>query len=274
MPMYKCTMIFQQVSPGATTSPVVGPDGRIAGWSESWYRADVSAQMALAIMNDANGLCESRAALLNTSAAVVGQRVQQVSPVGATLVGTTVFGSPLKDLADIPQMSISCYMQGKAAVNRRRVSLRGIPDSKVVGGGYVRAAAFTANLGAFYKSLDGYSFPGHDKSVAGVKVLAVDANGRATLDKANPFAVNTPVRVTRIKELSSGDTRHFSTVVTAQIAPNIVQLDPNRAFIVGLGGRMDSDVVLYFLVDPQEVPIPKITTRKVGRPFDSYRGRR
>jgi hypothetical protein len=171
-------------------------------------------------------------------------------------------------------MSISCVFYAKAAVNRRRISLRGIPDSKVVGGGYVRTAAFSAAVADFYKNLDGYSFPGHDKSVPGAKVLVVDANGRATLDRPVPFALNTPVRITRIKEAGSAEIRHFSSVITAQPAPTVVQLDPNRAVVIGLGGRMDSDVVLYFLVDPDEVPVPKITTRKVGRPFDSYRGRR
>lgn len=274
MPNYKCTMIFHHLAPGATGGFAGGVGSRVAGWSESWYLVSNSARDALELMNNANGLCESRAALLSTSGAIIGQRVQQVSPVGPVLIGQAQFPSPVKELADVPQMAISCVFSGKAVTNRRRISLRGVPDARVVGGGYAKAASFTVSLTAFYKSLSGYSFPGHDRSVPGVRILSCDANGRVILAAPNVLPINTPVRITRIKEIASAEIRNFNSVITAQPFNNIVQLDPNRSAVSGIGGRMDNNTLAYFAVDPDDVPTPTITTRKVGRPSDSYRGRR
>jgi hypothetical protein len=275
MPHTKCTMLMQlRTNVDQPNSPI----SRIGGWSESWYDTNTAIS---AVRPPFIQLCQKRAALLPAGAAVVGQRYQQVDPVGAS--SSTSFSFPgnarfttSSDVlaADMPQNALLCAVIGASVKNTRRFTLRGLPDAVVVGGEYNPGnSAFSTALQAFFNELDLYWFPGRDLSAPTYPLLTIDSLGNFASEQATLFVVNQMVRVLRTKD-ADGRLRGGRFQVETMNPGGYTGKLAGWTFGACKGGKLRADSMIWAQVRPANISIGRQVTRKVGRPFTQYRGRR
>lgn len=263
----KYTMVFELAT--NTTGGSIG--NRVGGWSESWYKSgDVGAAKIALFKN----LCQYRALLLPTSAAVVGQRYQNVDPVGPSSTGRvrspglSAFGT------DVPQLSLLCRIGAVSGANFRQIELRGLPDSLVVEGEYRPQPTFTASLTAYINLLqsDNWQFRGRDLSAPTVPIVTLDQNGAFELSQPLAFGVGDKVQVIRTMDEDGIQSGGFFYIGTATSATT----GTIKNWIGGdnIGGKMRVAGIVYPTVNAATFGITGVAVRKVGRPSNSYRGRR
>lgn len=261
MAWVKHTMLIQQTTEQTTGTTLI----RIGGWSESWYGQGF-------FPGAFQRLCARRASLLTRTALIIGQRYQQVDPVGTSSTGGTVTPGNVVSIADIPQMSLFCRARSTGLRNIRPMYIRGIPDVIVLGGEYVVDASYTAKLNQFFSQLsrDTWSFRGRDLDTPSAPVFQVGSTGVFSLTQVFTFAVGDLLQFSRCKDVA-GKTVTFRGLVTAKV-------DSQNGTIAGYpaGGLTGGKVrkISYVYPPVTSVDINRIVTRRVGRPFAQFRGRR
>jgi len=259
-----------------STDPV-GTDepGRTGGWTESWYfEGDLSA--AIIAFTGPVGLCKVRAAFLPGTATISGQRYQQVSPtVGASVTrGKEFRGNPLL-ATDLPQVSLLVSIPGLGVANVRHHIFRCIPDDMVVLGEYSPTAQFRQFVGTFYSALQGWKFRGLDMSIARIPIQSYnEVTGLVTTFAAHGFAVDEVAQFSGLKEDPTDAATGYSRLVVAVPSSTTFTVLPKpigRTFTIGYVKRQS---FIYPAVDAFNCESERAVTRKVGRPFDAFRGRR
>lgn len=264
------SFIFQ-----ATTAPTdrASASPHIAGWSEGFWRqgdvtADATSTMEIAV---------ARAAMLPTGSQLIGVRLayytltaQNLTPRGTVSGKLQLFGrSGLTN--DLPQVALQ--LDGKtASSNVSRFTLRGMPDDVMVGGEYQPSAAFKRAVTLFGTKLIqfGCGFVARDLSQPSAGVLALAASV-LTLDAALPGVVaGDYIRLKRVYdqfgEPITGSYRISAAVGSAYTLPGI----PANLTATGNGSaRLDRIAFRSFTT----VVASRAVVKKVGRPFESYRGR-
>lgn len=261
MPAIKHTMLIEQI----TGSETLATAQRVGGWSESWYSPTFVPQTF-------NRLCARRAAMLSSSARIVGQRYQQVDPAGPSSTGATVFTGNVGLAADIPQMALFCRCRSTGVRNIRPFYIRGISDPRVQFGEFVTDPVFAAAFTAFVQQLkrDTWSFRGRDFDQPRVPVFQISSSGVFTLTQDLTFAVGDLLQFNRVKNVA-GRFVSFKGYVTNRV-------DARNGTVAGYpaggttGGKCGKVVPIYPVVS--DVEQNRIVTRRVGRPFTGFRGRR
>lgn len=280
MPLYKLSSIFQ-----LTTAPTIraAATARTAGWSESfWTQGDP------AVFNNLlPAVRTARATFLPTQASIVGSRSQTYTISGNKLIpGGTSSGGLLYPgnfgyQCDIPNMNLEIPVQGLGVPNKSRLNLRGIPDQFVVTGEFSPNRDFLVAMQAFFDALrvGGLTagFVGRNLTVGSVRVTmfkpAAGANpAQVTTDAAIPgFADGSFLRFHRCYD-DQGNPIKGSFVATSA-GGNVYNLQngPSQTLSRPSGLiRVDSLQFIPF----GSFSIGEIGTRKVGRPFRGFRGRR
>lgn len=271
MAVFKFTMLFAHSS--AASAPNY-PVHRIGGWSESWYVNDTSAAGVLTRATLGNGILPSRAALLPNSGSIVGVRVQQVSPPGPSQTATALYPGTAANLADIPQMGLLCSVAGQGVSNIRRFILRGVPDVMVKEGEYSPSGDYDAAVKAFLSvGILSWNFRGRDLSIPPAKILNVSTLGVVTCQAAVTFPLLGMVRILKSKDTSG--TLRGGVYQVSSVGPGTnVFTVLNWQWGTTNGGSVRTEAVVYPLVDTSTAKPNRIVTRRVGRPFTAYRGRR
>ncbi len=275
---FKFTMLMQLAT---NVSDPTATARRLGGWSESWYWEGASIQdLYIAAFGGAAGagggiwagLCSTRASLLPLGAAIVGQRIQQVDPVGQSQSLSRLFpGGPLA--ADVPQMGLLCTIPGKTVKNIRRTIIRAIPDARVVEGEYFPSNAFNANLEMYFNVLANWLFRGVDLAQPNLPVLTIDATGVIQMGALSAgFAVNDLVKVLRSRDATG---EPIGGVFMVESIPSATSIKV-RNWTAGVctGGAVRKHAFVYPQIDSDNCAIGRIVTKRVGRPFQQYRGRR
>jgi hypothetical protein len=272
----KCVVIFQQVTEPGHSFPSVGLVGRshIGGWSESyWWPTDDLSQATAALKGGGSfgpGLLPKRANLLASACSILGVRFY------AGGAGKGIFKSMNYPgqyaLSDIPQMALLAYMslQGTSAV--RRLVLRGVPDSMVDSGEFAPLSGYVQELLNFAVALSYFGGLGAD-TVTAYPVFGVSAAGLVTLNAvANPFAVASTVTFRNV--LNEAGKRSGGSYVVSTIGPLSNQFTV-AGWEKGLttGGDVRIPTVSVHAMVGGSFTVSRILTRKVGRPFEQYRGR-
>jgi len=125
--MIKCTSLFSYQS----------QNGRHAGWSETWY-IDANFTLAREAMS---GVQNSRAGMMPSTVEITGQRYTQLFDLqgtsGKSLATSDRFPGGARGLIqDVPQMALLCSAQAVGTNNVKRYTLRGMPDTVMVGGDF------------------------------------------------------------------------------------------------------------------------------------------
>ncbi len=263
--MFKIDMLFSQQTNKGGASP---DQVKVGGWSEGWY-VDADQAGARAVLS---ALCPSRAALLTSSARIVGQRVRQVG--GGSQTAGQVFPGTAVGLADVPQMAleISCGAVGKA--NVRHFRMRGVADARVVEGAYVASDAAVFAFNSYKTAVDQLSlrFKGLKLDNPRANVISVDTTGNVVTATDFVVTLGQNVKTIRVKGANGR--------AASGIFPVIARTD-NTHFQLGnwkagasTGGSVRLNEIDYFLADGDNFFIEGVTLQKVGRPFHQFRGRR
>jgi hypothetical protein len=269
MAIVKATMLIQLAS--ATSTPA-SPTHRIGGWSESWYFLG-SAADARDTMINAGGLCQRRAAMLPTGGIILGQRFQLVDPPGPSVTLARAFPASSGRTSDIPQMALYINCPGVGAGNIKRALHRGVPDVMVTEGEYDPSPTYAAAVLAYISALGLWRFRALDLTEPLIEVVSVTAGGLFTTLTDHGFL--TADRVTLKGVISDATLTAIGGRYKVLSVPTPTTFTVQGWPAVGAtGGGVRKVVVIYPLVDAANTSPVRATTRKVGRPFDQYRGRR
>jgi len=263
----KCTMLFEATTNFGSTNG----RSRQAGWSESYYTSPLSSNTAL--VRAFHTLCESRARLLPEGAFIVGQRYQEVDPVGASSTGSKEFPGGTALPADHPGLAMYLRMPAVDSRNFSPVSLRCMPDNRIVKGEYDKEVAYHQALVNFLKKLNSsiWRFRGRDLSQVSYPLIEIADNGTFVTEGATPLLGNQMVRVLRTN-LTNGKQRGGRYKISSMIsASSGILLNWDLGDTIKGKIRLDAEVFPQYgtVSDPK----PRIVTRKVGRPFSGFRGR-
>ena len=265
-----------------TTDPGVGSAAlaHAGGWSEShWINGDLLPSNAII-----SNLLTARAWLLPKTGAIVGYRVgtytldgAKVIPSGAQTVRRKISGNPA-EVTDVPNMALTIAGTGSTLANATRFAIKCVPDRLVVGGEYVADPNWTTLLNTYLGLLtrNSWGFVGRDAGATSKRVKAI-SNGKLTLfSNASLYVIGTWLSFSRVVDSSGNMVRG-----TYQIADRIdtvgqesqyvmIGLDPS--IVVSKPSGSVKSVVLSFN-GYSNLNAVRIGVRKIGAPFEKYRGR-
>lgn len=260
----KCTMLFSL----ATNTSGQSLGRRIGGWSESVYDNTDNintTQRTFAL------LCQARAGMLPVGAAVIGQRYQIVNPVGGTTTTKRVFPGTIAP-ADVPQMAAQFSCPGVGVPNVRLFTLRGMPDANVVEGEFKPTPEYLAAFNLFKNRLRNWYFRGRALTNLEVPIVSISSAGVFVLGAALTFDELNKIRIFKAKETS------FDTTISGLFTVLTKTSSTGGTFANWThGNRVDGtcrvDGVIYPQIQALQASDITVTVRKVGRPFNQYRGR-
>lgn len=262
----KFSMVFRYLS-GSDTSPV--PQDA-AGWTESVYETSLSTANRSAF----NALCIARARLLPQGTFIIGQRFQQVDPVGSAQTAVVNYPGGVGEnfRADIPQMALLLRLRSSGVNNVRSYHVCAIPDAQVSLGQYRPVDTFRVLMGLFLDQLNGWKFRGADLAQAKAPVLSVTALGVVTFGSDLVLAVNDQLKILNAID-TNGNRVGGIFRVNAATSLRSVTLG-NWKGGVTTEGTGQKYIPIYPTIVGARESISRIVTRKVGRPSGGYRGRR
>ncbi len=269
--MLKMTQLFQ-----CGTIDKDGNAARIGGFSESWY-SDLT--LSSSQLNTQWGtLCRLRAALLPENCRIVGQRLAEVDPVGASRGYDSVYPGTQTSANDLPQVALQWTMRSTTGFNNRQVTLRAVPDVRVLRGEYNPSDVFNAALAAYFAELSAnWKMRAIDRTVLPVKIVSIAANGAFTTEKPHGLTTGDTAQVMSTEHGSDHVKHSFNAYVSTASGSSGTLIVP-RALQETLlvGGRIRKYAITYpnVRINSDEVINPTAVIRKVGSPFKKFVGRR
>ena len=272
--MYHATANFQ-----ITTVPEDPRFGvqHTGGWSEGiWSQTDP-------LVTDPGrwvALLRARANLLPSTAVILGTRVQKYEMAGNKLqpqgskITTAAYVGRAGITTDLPQAALQLVATNPATPNKAVVILRAIPDDYIKGGEFAPTPAYLGFLTSFRTQLTSneFGFVGRDLSQASVRVLSASVADGILLDgiPATGLVVGNYVRFNRVVT-STGVLVTGSWQVT-NIAGNVIRVANWTHIVVKAGGTVRRDQMVF--VQYVTTYLRRATVKKIGAPFEKYRGRR
>ena len=259
-----------------TTNPDNRSDAspHTGGWSESFWAAN----NLVASDPDILLLCRARANLLPAPASMVGFRLSNYNFVGNKLVPTGSSTSKLQlngsssRPTDVPQLSLELAGKSETSANSNRFAVRCIPDAQCKNGEYQPDGGYRGLVTRYTDLIVNHSwkFLGRDLTQPSYNVLSI-AGGVVTLS-GNPGVVDGTTYVRFRKCVDNAGTPVTGAYLVTAHGDKTVTLAgfPTHA-LTGPSGTLRIDSVGLFAFGAL-VPA-RIVVRKVGRPFESYRGR-
>lgn len=274
----KVVLVFQQVTDAGVSDPNLGLAGRnhIAGFSESliWDGGSTSNLITALTQGFGNApaLLPARAGFLTDNASIIGVRLYEGGSGRGSFRALSSPGTGGK--GDIPQMALLGYMPLQGITRARRFIWRGLPDAAVIGGEFSGDFAIRNAIVNYGAALANFSAYGTGNPTA-YRILAIDNLGIVTLDNMRvvPWAVGTTVQFSRVVN-AAGNNVSANYNITA-LGPFPFQFTvAGWAHGVCSGGtvREKPNSSLFAMVGAPTVS--RVVPRKVGRPFELYRGRR
>ncbi len=242
--------------------------GRPCGWSETWYRAGTIADFK----SFRSLFAARRANLLTDNASIIGYRMKEgngpVEVVRASTRGTITTNS------DIPQMSLACQTRTADGKRVKYFRLRGLPDARTTDGIYVPTDAFQTAFTNFARMLQDevWGWQGLKLTNLPARVNSIDVDGNVSCAAGAAFAVGNYVTFRRCKN-AAGVRIEGTYRVLERTSDQAFKIANWTSGIVGANGTVA--VVDYELLQANRdyTKFYAVSTQKVGRPFDLYRGR-
>jgi len=286
----KCVVIIQQVTlfePGVPVNPITSPSigyasrQHLGGWSEQVYFQTDNVNDCIQALKTGfagnPGLLPSRASCLNSGAQIVGVKLYaggagKGSTLAVAYPGNAIFPS------DIPQMALLCKAGAMGSTAVRRWTLRGIPDGLVSDGEFSPGAVFPVFLSNYFAALGSFAFRAIDSTLSKkIAIQKITAAGNVkTVGLTNPFALPSTVKISRVVD-GNGNLRSLTSSISLPSATGYQFLvDDWQASGIGDAskGVAIQNVMGVFPFNVPTISAARITTRRVGRPFEQYRGRK
>jgi hypothetical protein len=268
---YRYDMLFQMTTAPTQASKAIA---HTAGWSESHWRQDSLPQTDDKLQR----LLNARAAMLPKQAGMVGLRIGQFTLQGNRLLpGQTSIRKFLKPgqqgySCDVPQMALELG-GSTSGINSSKFAVRGMPDNQVVNGEYSPTDAWDQRLQEYINALEaqGWQMVGRVLTNQTYRINSISISGGCTLGVAVPWANGAQIRLLRCNDLNGfpvngvyqADQVAGSTFLLKNWPANVAVQDKGSA-------RVDA-IDFFTFVD---IEVSRVVVRKVGRPFEQYRGRR
>lgn len=274
----KVIMIFEAVTGGG---PTTGQRQRFAGWTESLYFpsnnvADLRTAMETSIVAG-QPMLQSRAFLLPPSCSIQGYRYHEVGSAGRAQLRQIEYpGAYASTTSDIPQMAALCTGLNSASGKTRRWTIRGLPDELVENGELVSWFEGTPNWGQYKNALRAFAFRVSALTTLTGNNIIVDATGLCTLMGAVPFTNGTLLQFRGGRDPQGRPVSYDGTIVALGPGPTQMTLN-NWANQIGVAvsqGTFTAKQDGFVTFDQDTITAVKSVSRKVGRPFDLFRGRR
>lgn len=263
MATFKCTALFEiATNPSGTTA-----GRRLAGWSESWLD---TGEFSF-VRRDWNTWCSLRAACLPDSGRIVGQRFQQIDPVGSSVSTGRQFLGLSQQKTDIPSVSLLCKIGVSDAPNVRQMILRGIPDINIKEGEYNPEPPFPANLVALANYTTGYKFFGRVLDAQQATIDNIDVNGVVTTTAA--FPLTAPVYVTVLRTLDDNGRKIGGTFRVNTVGSTFAFTLVGWTGGITHGGKVRLALTSLFTVQGGLFVPVRAITKKVGRPSGGFVGK-
>lgn len=246
----------------------------IAGWSESWWTITPIDPTADYITS----LASKRAALLPAQGSVIGYRLanytisgNRLLPTGSSTGKLQYPGNPTRP-TDLPQVALEMSGSSSGVANTSRFVLRGIPDEMMVGGEYQPSGAFKGSVTVFSNELimRAWAFLARDLTQPNVKVLSA-AGGVLRVEASTGAALNDYVRFRRVYDDDNVPISGAFRVTNVADGGLTLTLSNFTRVVTVANGTVRKDLLalqLFRTINPSRAVI-----KKVGRPFESYRGR-
>ncbi len=263
MPTYKYSMIFEL----RTNLGGEAIGARIGGWSESIYENG--------IFPDAFRLLQTRrAALLPKGARIVGQRIQQVAPAGASQSTGQIFPGTWNRDSDVPQMALLCTGRSSTSNNSRKFKIKGIPDGVVTQGEYDPSDGFNTRVENYFSaiSVGNWKFLGRDLLIRPQEIVEISDTGGVTMAAAFTVAAG---EVVRIRGVSIPGGATVNKVFKVKNVVNSTNFNLVKwVGVEGVGGTaINTTPKVLFPFDGDSLVVNRVSLGKVGRPSGQYRGR-
>jgi hypothetical protein len=274
----KVVIVFQQATQLGNAAPEIGyaPAQRVGGWTEHvWGDADLSLTMSrLRDPGRADGwppLLPARATILSNNANILGVRLYQGGAGRGQFIPMAYPGAGGPE--DIPQMALLCAAQNPSSNSVRRWTIRGVPDAQISQGEFSPTSFYSGAVKQYFQALNNFYYKGQ-AVVTAYNVFTVSAAGIVQLTVPMPFALNNIITLKNV--LDATGVRRGGQFMVTSLAPGgngftiagwtFGDSTKGSAYI-GAGGT--------FNIGGGNTPaVERTVTRKVGRPFAGYRGRR
>jgi len=273
---FRYSMIFQMTTTPEDRSAASAHTG---SWSESFWRKTV----APTIDGDFNALMNARAPMLPKQASIVGFRIakftitgNQVFPGGSSTGRVQKPGVPTRQ-TDVPQMALE--FSGTAPDgNSNHFTARCVPDDQVSFGEYQPTAAYKNAVTRYTQEVagGGWCLLGRDLTRPSFRVLSIAANVVTLAGNSGATPGVDFIRFNRVKSTAGKPITGAYRVVAKEIDPvtagdilTVVGLPAGTTAGVSGSARLDFAI----LGDFDEVRVSRIVVRKIGAPFEKYRGK-
>jgi len=268
--MTKFTMLFQLSTFGQSGTTL----NRVAGFSESWYTAIPYSASLLSI---ASNMAQLRAALLPTSGNIVGFRFQETNGItsSASVSVPAALPGTADSATDKPNVAVQFQLNSSGGgANRKLLVIRGVPDENTIAGGYRPTPAYRTAMTNWLSELVSrpWQWRGRDLTQTSYPILTISLNGTFQLGAPTVIPTETMVQVLRSRN-EAGRQKGGFFFMTRTTALTGTLLGWNHGDCTG--GRMRAAGIVF--PAPQAFvlpPVGKSVSKKAGRPFDQYRGRR
>lgn len=208
-----------------------------------------------------------------TYSQIVGIRRQQVDPIGsASTVNVNYPGNvQVQYAADIPQAALLVSIPATGVRNVRRYRITALVDDDVVRGEFQPQGGM-ALYNAFYRELNGWLMRGKDASQPFKNIATIDAGGNVAMTEDLPITAADSVFLRGVM-LSSGKKLSGKFPLDGVTSLRAFKL---RGWTQGAAtlGSAQKIVIIYPAMNTSVIAGERIVVRKVGRPFQGYRGRR
>lgn len=270
----KVVIVFQMASQPTLSAPDLNyaPAERVGGWTES-VLSNVSYDTLIGRLKGPRTdgyppLLPARAGILANRGSILGVRLYEGGGGRGQFLPLAYSGSA--GACDVPQMALLCAGKNDNSPTVRRWTVRGIPDGQVEFGEFSPTTAFNTAMTNYFKAMSNFGFTG-TTPVTSYAIFNVSALGLVTLKVNNPFGVGD---IVTLKSVMVQGVRTGGSYVVESIGP-LASNFTIKAWPVffGEGGSVSIPEKAHYNLGGG-LSVQRVAQRKVGRPFNQYRGRR
>lgn len=285
MALLRVTMLFQVTTNPDDPSSAASHSG---GWSESMWQNNGTPLLPAVYKK----LCQTRATLLPKQATIVGIRQGIYNLVGNKLLPQGTSGAKFLTpgntayTTDLPQCSLEVSGLGAGVPNSNRFRLGCLPDEQITNGEYQPTVGYKGLVTTYLRNLSPFGNPamggpwwfvGRNTFPPSVRVASLVPLGGVTLDATLVTLADTTagvgdyIRFHRVYDDSNNPVKG-TYLVKAVPAVNTYTLTgiPQQKVSKPSGlCRKDELTPVAYL----EVNVSRAVVKKIGRPFQQYRGR-
>jgi hypothetical protein len=269
MNVWKASLLIDYFSDPQNFADATAHQG---GWSETFWWGGAAAPNLVG-----STLVSTRATLLAKTCRIVAARVQQYDLTNSIFTPQGSISQLIQRqgnaayAADLPQVALGLVATSAQGANSRRFTLRGIPDEMMQNGEYQPTPAYKGQLTAFINAVigDAWSFPGLGLDQPAARISSTAA-GKVTVDDATPFAVGNYVTFLKCRDVNGKPVSGRFRVTAKDV--NTLTLDGlDPAIVTKNVGRLRRYAAGLLTINA--IGIGRARVKKIGRPFDQYRGR-